>query len=410
MRPDGTSLFVGHRTRVIDLFAGPGGLDVGARRLGIDPLGIEWDDAACATRRAAGLRTLQADVAALDPRMTLAQHFGPGAACDGMAASAPCQAFSTTGKRRGHDDIELIECVTLALVAGEDQRAEAREHLGDTRSILVLEPLRWALALRPRWVVWEQVPPVLSFWEFCAPLLRDAGYDVWTGCLSAEAYGVPQTRKRAFLIARLDGVAAPPAPTHSRYYPRDPGRLDLGVAPWISMGEALGWGDHEGHLRSNYGTGGDASKRGERELSQPAPTLTSKADRMKWVLHTKRDQRADGSRQTMSRDRPAPTLTAKSGGQWVFRRPATTVNCDPRISKPGRHDPTVSGPQQAGAIRVTAEEAAVLQSFPPDYPFQGTKTKQFEQIGNAVPPLLAAHTWQAATGLPFLDMEVADAV
>lgn len=52
---------------VIDLFAGMGGWDLAARELGLDPLGIEHNPDACATREAAGLRTLQADIATLDP-------------------------------------------------------------------------------------------------------------------------------------------------------------------------------------------------------------------------------------------------------------------------------------------------------------------------------------------------------
>lgn len=52
------------------------------------------------------------------------------------------------------------------------------------------------------------------------------------------------------------------------------------------------------------------------------------------------------------------------------------------------------------AIRVTIEEASILQTFPADYPWQGTKTKQFQQVGNAVPPRLALHVLAEATGVP----------
>lgn len=43
------------------------------------------------------------------------------------------------------------------------------------------------------------------------------------------------------------------------------------------------------------------------------------------------------------------------------------------------------------AVRVTTAQAAALQSFPPGWPFHGSKTSQARQIGNAVPPLLALH-------------------
>ncbi len=79
---------------------------------------------------------------------------------------------------------------------------------------------------------------------------------------------------------------------------------------------------------------------------------------------------------------------------------ATTVQGDPRIGRPGHKDREGGESQFAqDSVRITVQEAAVLQTFPPDYPWQGTKTKQFEQVGNAWCPLAAIHVLGMAAGI-----------
>ena len=387
------------KPRLLDLFAGPGGWDVAARELGLDPLGIEYDDAACKTREAAVLRTVQGDVAALDP--------GDFAPCDGLIASPPCQAWSMAGKRGGERDKELVYDCARVLMAGRDERERYVPLLEDPRSLLVVEPMRYVQALRPRWVAFEQVPPVLQFWEWLATSLRVAGYAVWTGILSAERYGVPQTRKRAILMASLDGAVAPPEPTHQAFVkgeaPEEVATLYGSLLPWVSIEQALGWTGKLEHTQTN----GSTREYIERSASEPAPTLAGNWRR--WHHRpTHYDRRQTGGDGTPVEPRPvsepAPTIQAqglaKGRDRWL--RNNSNANAGRRrVDEPA---PTLffgHARNEVGWVpdpdarvnhegeRITQEEAAVLQGFPADYPFQGSRSKRDEQIGNAVPPPLA---------------------
>ena len=351
---------------VLDLFAGPGGWSVGAERLGLPEVGVEWDRAACETAWAAGFHRDPMDVRDLD--------IDPGQ-FGGLIASPPCQTFSAAGKGAGRAALsslcEAVEWVSFGVSVGDALAVVHNPDL-DERSALVLEPMRLIAQGRPEWIAMEQVPGVLPVWEAYAKALRAGfGYHVDTGLLHAEQFGVPQTRTRAFLVARQDREVHLPVPTHSRYYPRNPSKLDPGVRPWVSMADAL---DATTAMRSNYGTGGDPAARGVREPWEPAPTVTSKIGRNKWVPVHAVD--GDETPLTWTGERPSPTIVSSF---------APDVVAAPGYRKAG------DGPRQKtpGSVRVTVAEAAVLQPFPPDHPWQGSKTAQYRQVGDAVPPLLA---------------------
>lgn len=338
---------------VVDLFGGPGGWDVAARRLGLKVIGIEADHAACETRRAAGLGTVEGDV-----RTFRAADF-PNAT--DLVGSPPCQTFSVGGKGRGRAALDLVLALADRLAARQDI-AEQLATLDDERTGLVLEPLRWALeaidAGRPfRTVMLEQVPTVLPVWEAFARILRAEGYSVSAGRLSAERYGVPQTRVRAILAASLDGEARLPEPTHQAYQKGVPqGQGAFGLLPWVSMADGCGWGmTHRPALTIAVGTAAGG----------PDPSCVG----------------GSGARATLYGERDA--------GRWVECRRIVPAEELPAY-RGGRRD----------TIRLSQQDAAVLQSFPADHPWQGSRTKQLEQIGNAFPPLMAGHVIAANKGIP----------
>lgn len=424
----------------VDLFAGPGGWDEALKLLGLGAraVGLEWDAAACQTRAAAGHPTIRTDVAAYPTEPFKGR-------IKGKISSPPCQAWSRAGKGLGLIDQPLVHQAVEDLARGRDTRAKLRAECRDERSLLAAEPMRWLCDLRPEWTAMEEVPDVLPLWRQYAEILRGWGYSAWCGILNAADYGVPQTRRRAILIAsRVRSVTAPP-PTHTQH-PQGEDLFGESLPGWVSMAEALGW--NSGVV---VNTRGDRKTAGGNDFAADGPSwaLTEKA--RSWVLRSRRDSpnwvEQHGERENRRGNRPAPTLTGEAHRwSWAMERPATTVWSTDRIAPPGHRDRSKAGlrswelrsnSQANAAVRtlnkpastlffghrcnevvwtdgeekrpITQAEAAILQSFRPDYPWQGSKTKQFEQIGNAVPPLLALHVLAAATGVPVPLFDLASA-
>lgn len=340
-----------HPLQVVDIFAGPGGWEEGARSLDLHILGIEWNEAACATRRAVGHRTLQADVAALNPK---------GFPCDGLIGSPPCPSFSNAGKRLGLRDLPHILCALKIQAHGIDPREDLRNVCLDERSALTIEPMRWIHELRPSWIALEQVPGVQPVWDAMKPILEELGYYVNTGVLHAERYGVPQTRKRAILVASRK-PASLPTPTHQGWDARKKEPIPGPLPPPVSMASALGWGTHP--RPGMTVTGGGTTTGGAEPFGNAA---------RRGMLHE------------------------QGAGRWLKAAGVTGEG------RPGHHGGGAGHPSgdesprsMTDSIRVTPSEAALLQTFPSAYPWQGKQGKIFQQIGNAIPPLLARRILEA---------------
>ena len=139
----------------------------------------------------------------------------------------------------------------------------------------------------------------------------------------------------------------------------------------------------------------------ERGADEPAPTLFF-GGRLNAVVWLK-ERQPNGAKRERERE-PAMTITGSADNgnfRWVYERPPTTVCADPRIGHPGHKDRENGEAQfEEESVAITLEEAAILQSFPPDFPWRGSRSKQFEQCGNAIPVLLARRLLEQFVGGP----------
>lgn len=201
----------GERPRVLDLFAGCGGMSLGFEQAGAEIVaGLEVEAIRAKTHarnfhngdpRHAAPR----DVTSEDPRAYVTELLGRDGQVDVIVGGPPCQAYARVGRAK------------LREIA---QHPEA--YLRDDRGQLYASYIRYVEELRPVAVVMENVPDILSYGgvnvaELAAEGLEALGYECRYTLLNAANYGVPQTRERWYMVGvhRDVGVAPSfPAPTH----------------------------------------------------------------------------------------------------------------------------------------------------------------------------------------------------
>ena len=211
-----------------------------------------------------------------------------------------------------------------------------------------------------------------------------------------QAHGVEDQPQPSSASSDADWTAERPAPTIVTTRRSRDGAL---VGRQLPPGEGVergGWAWRNGTQRN-------ASV---RAAAEPAPTVHfgHSANTVEWVPCAY-ETRQRGARPGRS-SQPAPTMLAaglaKGTPIWAGRASRDDIACDRRVHPPGhkenRSDPPGRHQQRHGAnaVRVTVEQAAVLQGFPAGYPWQGARTRQFEQVGNAVPPPLAHRVLEQA--------------
>ena len=173
------------KPRVIDLFAGVGGLSLGFEKKGFDVVLANEYDASIATSYIANhknTKMIVGDITSLDLEDTFGKLAGT---IDVVIGGPPCQGFSQKGQRKTiHDERNFLFKYYVSVVE----------------------------LVKPKYFVMENVPNLLTaeggyFRHEIEELFNKLGYSLEYGVLNASDYGVPQNRRRAVIIGKLDGDA-----------------------------------------------------------------------------------------------------------------------------------------------------------------------------------------------------------
>lgn len=343
----------------VDLFAGAGGLSLGAEMAGIDVrIAVENDVYAAQTYR---LNHPQTNVIADDIKNIDKIYLNNEDNVIVLFGGPPCQGFSTSNQKTRNKN--------------------------NPKNWLFKEFIRLADSLKPEWIVFENVRGIVEtekgyFAELISSEIGKLGYTCSTMVLCASDYGVPQTRSRFFLIGSLSGKKV-----------KKPNR----VADVVTVDDAI-----SDLPELENGANIDILNYKENDLNK----LSSYAKLLRGGL-----LQCSGHLVT----RNAPKIIQRysyvpQGGNWEDIPDSLMDNykdksrCHTGIYKrlsAGTPAITVGNYRKSMLIHpwknrgLSVREAARLQSFPDYYRFCGSIGFQQQQVGNAVPPYLAKVVFQA---------------
>lgn len=315
--------------RSIDLFCGAGGLSRGLEKSGWETIAaIDYDPVACRTYAAnfPAAESISADTHSIDFRRWFQR-------VELVAGGPPCQPFSVAGLQLA--DRDPRDCVPEFIRAVREIQPQA----------FLLENVAGLAAPRHRLYLLGVIQQ-----------LEALDYEVRHEVLDAADYGAPQFRRRLFIVGIKGKAFRFPSPTHGT------GR------------------DHP------YATAGEAIRGAPPDIPNSAMVTYAR----KPVLRPQPwdGMLVNGGGRPINLAEPSQTIPATAGGN-------RTHILDPDGVLLRYHAYLLAGgePRQGivdGVQRLTVNQSARIQSFPDHHTFLGPQSARYRQVGNAVPPLLAA--------------------
>lgn len=281
---------------------------------------------------------------------------------DIVVGGPPCQAYSTVGKR-------LID---------------------DPRGQLFQEYYRVLSELSPHIFVFENVRGLLSIqggqlFNHIIGLFKSSGYNVNWKLLNAADYGTPQIRERVIIVGSK-GNKQFVFPTQTHYNPEELSLYNVGLKPYVTLGEAIGDLPIIGNGECGKHYQSEPKNDYQRLMRKEAPTyimdhqVPKNNERLVKLMTALPDggtpedlplelRPTSGFKNTYCKlwwDKPSTTITRNLGC------PSSSRCIHPRSPRP-----------------LSTREGARLQGFPDNYFFYGSRSDKNLQIGNAVPTFLS---------------------